>query len=403
MTTHNAPTKAYTPEQLQTALDKCKISLMRAKEAVFFTVIAFSLKFRWNSDISTAQVDGVHMDWNPDFFMSMPPDERMGVMVHEACHIAFDHLGLQKIHPSWCPDILNDAADHVINLMLLSRGFKLPSFRLADERFKDMNTEQVYKILAAEAAAGKPQQKNPMPDIVVGGEPGNGGKGKGNPSGMTDAQLAKHMRDMLVRASIQSQMSGEKPGTIPGDIQLMLDELLNPTLPWQTILRRYFTDFAKNDYSWKRPNRRFFPQHYLPSLHSIALMDLTWYVDISGSVMDHQFQMFINEIAGVLKMLKPKKMTIVQFDTQIQHVDTISSIQELKNIEFHGRGGTHIECILKHMEDNKNQLSLVFTDGGFGWPRNTMKQRIIWLINDNPKWKPVFGDDIHFSTKDYEA
>lgn len=403
MTTNNTPAKAYTPEQLQTALDKCKIALMRAKEAVFFTVIAFSLKHKWDTSHSTAYVDGVHMGWNPDFFMGLPPEERIGVMVHEACHIAFDHIGLRKIHPAWCPDILNKAADHVINLMLLDRGFKLPSFRLADERFKGMNTEQVYKILEQEAANGKPQQTNPMADLVVGAQDDAAGQGKGNPGGMTDAQLQKHVRDMIIRASIQSKMAGEKPGTIPGDIQLMLDEILNPTLPWQTILRRYFTEYAKNDYSWKRPNRRFFPQHYLPSLHSIALMDLTFYVDISGSVADYQFQMFVNEIAGVLKMLKPKHVTIVQFDTAIHHVDKVSSLQELKNIEFHGRGGTHIECILKHMEDNKNQLSLVFTDGGFGWPRDTFKQRIIWLINDNPNWKPQFGDDIHFSTKDYEA
>lgn len=395
------PTKpSYTPEELQTALDKCKIGLMRCRDAVFFTVIAFSLKHKWDSSRPTAYVDGVHMGWNPDFFMSLTKEERIGVMVHEACHIAFDHIGLTKLRSSWCPDILNKAADHVINLMLLERGFTLPSIRLADERFKGMHTEQVYRILEQEAQQGQPQQTNSMADIVIsqGDDPGQGDKGS---SGLNEAQLAKHVRDIIVRAKIQSEMSGEEPGTIPGEIQLWLDNLLNPTLPWQTILRRCFTEYAKNDYSWKRPNRRFFPQHYLPSLHSINLQDLTFYVDISGSVADYQFNMFVSEIAGVLKMLKPKHITIVQFDTAIHHVDKVSSLQELKKIEFHGRGGTHIECILQHMEQNKNSLSLVFTDGGFRFPRDTFKQRIIWLINDNPKWVPQFGEVIHFSTKEY--
>lgn len=379
-----------TQQQLQDALDKTKISLMRHKEAVFFSTLAFSMKHIWDPSCKTAYVDGTHMGWNPDFFWGLTPDERVGVMVHESCHIAFDHLGLHTIHPTWCKDRMNRAADHVINLMIEARNFKLPSYRLADPKFKEMNTEQVYKILEIEEQ-NKTPPPNLMPDIKYGGQPGQ-----------DPAQVSKQVRDMVVRASIASKMAGEAPGAIPGEIQLWLDSLLNPALPWQTILRRYFTEFAKNDHSWKRPNRRFFPQHYLPSLHSQSLQDLTFYVDISGSVMDYQFSMFVGEIAGVLKMLKPKNVTVVQFDTRIQHIDTVTSLQALKNIQFTGRGGTHIGCILDHIEANKNQLSLVFTDGGFSWPRETFKHRLIWLINDNPKWTPKFGDDIHFSTKAYE-
>ncbi len=354
----------------------------------------------WDETFPTAAVDGVHMFWNPDFFMKMPAPQRIGVMVHESCHIAFDHLGLRGLHPDWCPDILNQAADHVINLMLLERGFELPSFRLADDRFKSMHTEQVYTILAAEAAAGKPQPKNQMPDLVAGGDPGDGKGSKGDKTGMTPDQLSKHMQDIVIRAAMASKMAGDKPGSIPGDVELFLDNLLNPRLPWQTLLRRFFTEFSKNDYSWKRPNRRFFPAHHLPSLHSISLEKLTFYVDISGSVEDYQFKMFVSEIAGVLKHHRPKVITIVQFDTSIKHVNKVRSIQELMQVKFHGRGGTHIECILDHMEKDDAKAKLVFTDGGFSWPRQTFRHQILWLINDNESWQPKYGKAIHFSTKD---
>lgn len=388
---------------LQTALDRAKIGLMQTRDSAFFTTIAFSLKHIWDDTQRTAYVDGVHMGWNPEFFMKMTPDERIGVMVHEACHMAFDHIGLQLLHPDWCPDLLNQAADHVINLMLKERGFQLPHPHLAEDRFKGMHTEQIYKILADEAAQGKPMPQLPMADLrppKPGDEPG-AGSGPNPGTGMTPEQLTKHIQGIIVRASLQSKMAGDKPGTIPGEIELYLDNLFNPKLPWTTLLRRFLTEFSKNDYSWKKPNRRFFPDHYLPSLYSMNLTELDFYVDISGSVEDYQFQIFVSEIAGVMKFMKPKKLTIIQFDTRIQHVNEVRSIQELMQVKFHGRGGTSVREVMERISKEKKALSLIFTDGEFHWPKNPPKQRILWLINDNPRLQPTFGHTVHFSTKDY--
>lgn len=374
---------------LQLLMDRTKIALMQKKDSAFFATIIFSLKQIWDSTCKTAYVDGVHLGWNPEWFMGLTPTQRLAVMVHEGMHIAFDHLGRLRQQTLKRPDLYKQAADHVINNLLEQRGFDLPKPNLCDNRFKGMTTEEVYEILEAEAQQGKNSPPPPWDDLK---------EDMPLPPGMTEQHLKQHVQEILIRAVNASAMGGDAPGTIPGEIQLMLDHLLNPKLPWTTLLRRYFTEFSKNDYSFKRPNRRHYPEFYLPSLYSTNLQDMTFYVDISGSVMDHQFKIFVSEIAGVLKMLKPKKITVVQFDTQIHHEDTVSNLQELAKIEFHGRGGTHIGCILDHMEQHKNSLSLVFTDGGFGWPRDKFKHKILWLINDNPGWQPAFGDAIHFST-----
>lgn len=387
---------------LQNALDRTKIALIQSPNAAFICTIVFSLKHIWDDTQPTAYVDGVHMGWNPDFFMKMPPDERLGVMCHEGWHIAYDHIGRINVGKQRDPDRWNRAADHVINLMLLAAGFKLPAIRLADDRFKGKSTEEVYNILEAEEQ-NQPSMKVPggMSDLVIKDPGASSSKDKGPGTGMTESQLQQHIQNIIIRAAVQSRMAGDKPGTIPGEVQLYLDNLLNPKLPWQTLLRRFFTEFSKNDYSWKRPNRRFFPTHHLPSLYSITLQDMTFYVDISGSVEDFQFKIFVSEIASVLRHLKPKKITIVQFDTRIHHEDTVTSLQELSKVEFHGRGGTHIECILRHMEANKNSLSIVFTDGHFHWPRDSFRHKILWMINDNERFKPRYGNAIHFSTKEY--
>lgn len=363
--------------ELQQELDRTKIALMQSKESVFFTTIVFSLKFVWDDTQPTAYTDGYTLGFNPAFFLGMPKEQRVGVLVHEACHVAYDHMGRRMGRDM---NLWNMAADHVINLELLGRGFKLPEFRLADERFKGMSTEQVYNLLQAEQY----NEPNPMADMR-------------DPEQVKPEEYKRHIEDLIIRASVQAKMGGGA-GSIPGEVELFIDTLLKPRLPWQTILRREVGALVKKDYSWMRPARRFFPEHHLPSLSNPAPYALTFYVDISGSVSDHQFKVFVSEIAGAIRMFSPPSVTVVQFDTSIKSIDAVRSLAELSKIEFHGRGGTCPECIFEHMETSKPQLALVFTDGEFEWPRDTLKQRLLWLINDNPGFVPQFGRALHFRT-----
>lgn len=377
MSTNNT----YTPTaEVTQALNKAKVALMSKTDSAFFTTILFSLKFKWDDTHRTAYTDGITIGFNPQFFMSMQPDERVGVLIHEAMHVAYLHMTRLGSRDK---DIFNQAADHVINLQLLDRGFKLPSMRLADPDFKGMGTEAVYELLKQNQSK---QQQNYMPDLVEGGMP-------------TEEEMESHVQDILVRAAIQSKMQGDKPGTIPGDIELFLDKLLNPKLPWNRILQKYLNTFAKSDYSWKKPNRRFMPDYYLPSLHNEALVELAYFVDTSGSVEDHQFKIMVSEIAGVFKMLKPKSIVLGQFDTSIKSVEKINSLQELAKCKFTGRGGTYIQPVLEWATKNKPQLLLIFTDGGFSMPKEHYKGNVVWLINDNPSWTAPYGKVIHYSTK----
>lgn len=380
-TAPEAPTlSAALVQELNALLDKVKIALMEKPDVAFFTTIALSLKHIWDPTCPTAYTNAHVVGWNPDFFKGLSPEERLFVEVHESCHVAYDHIGRKQDRDM---RLWNIAADHAINLMLLERGFKMPSFGCADARFKGMGAEDIYNILVNEKVPPPPNQ---MEDL----RPGEG----------SAEEHKRHVEDLIIRAATQAKMQGQ-PGSIPAEIQLFLDSLFKPKLPWLTILRRYLTEFAKTDYTWKKPNRRFFPQYHLPSMDGKKVMDLDFYIDISGSVSDHEFKTFVSEIAGVFKMMKPNRIRIIQFDTAIHHIDTVRSFSDLKKIEFTGRGGTDVECILNMIEQDKAKLSMVFTDGGFNWRRNGCKQNVLWLINDNPSWKSIFGKVIHFSTRGY--
>lgn len=361
------------------ALSKAKIALMSRTDSAFFTHLAFSLIHQFDDTIRTAATNGKYVKYSPAFFMSLTQDERVFLMLHETMHVAYMHMARTQDR---CPDKFNIAADHVINLQLIERGFKMPSMGLADPQYKGLSTEEVYNLLPPSPSGGNQGVPGFGNDLV---EPDD-----------EDGTFASDVQDMLVRAAIQSKTSNDKPGMIPGEIEIFLDRLLNPKLPWNRILQKYLNVFSKNDYSYRRPNRRFMPDHYLPSLYGESLMDIAIAIDTSGSVSDDDFKRFISETHSILKVMKPSKITVIQFDAELKAVDTVRSTKDLMNVTFTGRGGTWITPVLDWANENKPQLLLVFTDGCFNFEETQAKCKTLWLIHGNPGFVAPFGKTIHY-------
>ena len=368
-------TTAVTQEHIR-GLDATKLALMTRPDSAFFMTIAFSLRHVWDSMIPTAATDGRSIFFNPKFFMSLTVAERIFVLIHECMHVAYLHMLRLKNFPNKAK--ANMAADYVINLQLVDRGFTMPACGLLDRQYAGMSTEQVYALLPDRAA-----QDFDM-DVL-----------EGDPS-LSDEQITQDVQDILVRASVQSKIRGDKPGTIPGDIENALENILNPRLPWNRVLQKYLNSFVKNDYSFKTPNRRFFPKYHMPSLTGVKLMDLAVAVDISGSVSDADFNVFVSEVHSILRMMKPEKITFIQFDTKLQHVDEIHSVQELLALTFTGRGGTDVHPVLEWAKQKKPQLLLIFSDGEFRIPTGKAPTETLWVIHNNQAFKPNFGKVIHY-------
>lgn len=359
------------------ALDKAKIGLMSKPDSAFFTTLCFSFRIVFDDTQPTAYVNDTTIGINPQFFLSLSEEERIFVLVHECMHPALMHTVRRGDR---CPDKWNIAGDHVINLMLLERGFKMPDWVLKDAKYKGMSTLQVYDLLPDNP--GQPR----MQDLPPGPQSAEGQK-----------QAEQHITDIIMRAATQSAMSGDKPGTIPGDIQIFLDEYLNPILPWDKLLRKFFNQFAKTDYTWKRPNRRFMPEHILPTLYGITLGEIAVAVDTSGSVSDSDFHRFISEVNGIMKKLKPSQITLLQFDTRIHKKDVLKSVSDLQQVTFHGRGGTNVSEVIQWARDNKPVALLVFSDGEFRHVMPAPKCPVLWVIHNNKKFTAPYGKVIHYN------
>ena len=126
-------------------------------------------------------------------------------------------------------------------------------------------------------------------------------------------------------------------------------------------------------------------------------MNIAIAVDTSGSVTDSDFLRFVTETNSILRMMKPEKITLIQFDTQIKSVDEVKNVHELMRVRFTGRGGTLINPVLDWVNENKPQLLLVFSDGGFYFYTTKTKVPVLWLIHDAPQFNAPFGRVIHYS------
>jgi len=370
-------------EAAKQAVSLAKINIAREKNNTFFTALVFKLPTVITEDIPTASTDGVLVQYNPEFILGLTPDERVFLVLHETLHVAYDHIGRLD---SYQPEKWNKACDYVINAQLIDRNFKMPKGGLYDKAFAGMSANQVYALLPdSDGGGGKGSPQCPWDDL-------------GEPAEKDSYKRSELIKDMVVAAATQAKMANDS-GSIPADIAKLVDSILNPVVPWNVVLARFMSEINKDDYSWKKPNRRFMPNHYLPSLHSEALERIDFAIDVSGSINEKQFNQFVGELYFVIRKYKPKKLGIMQFDHKVQSSNVLSNPRQLLSLPFKGGGGTYLEPVMQEFLKSPAKTLIVLTDGYFSTSITNPKKKVIWIVYDNADFKPPFGTAIHFSLK----
>ena len=371
---------------IKLAMDRAKVKLMTLPNSVFVSTVLFSLKLIITDQIPTAGTDGKEILVNPTWFLKLDPEERVGLLFHETFHVVYNHIMRGK---DLIQDKYNIAGDHVINLEAKRASFVIPKGGYCDKKYKGMSTLQVYDALPDDCAdrggGGIGPDIIPMPDNAT-------------PAEIEAAEV--NLTNVLLKAATKSKLEGDAPGTVPGEIAVMLDELLNPKLPWNVILQNYLASYAKEDYTWTRPNKRFMPDFYLPSAHSESMGHIAVAVDTSCSVTDKEFTAFRSEIAGMKEMLDPELISVLSFDTSIKNIDEVHKDDDFADVTFKGRGGTDISDTWKWIDEHKPLVTIIFSDGEFGYPKYSTGSDVIWVIvnNSNKKDLPFGISNIHMRT-----
>ena len=324
---------------------------------------------------------------------------------------------IRKLPPEATYDLVTDGhhfiaegvvvhnCDIRINNDLKAMGFSFVGLEGAwmDDKYPaDMPEEDIYDDLLKNAV--QPPPMNPF-DGDLGTEPGDPGDGSGGGgnvqpgpynSGPPDKKAAVEQLQAVAQAIQQAKLQ-KQAGSIPGHLELIVDEFLSPVIPWEQVLFNWFTDLITEDYSWRRPNRRY-QDMYLPSLQSDEqrLTCLHYYFDVSGSVTDQMIKRFNSEVKYIKDTFNPEKLVLVMFDTKIHEIYEISENDVFDRIKVTGRGGTCLQCVHSHIEETKPTAAIIFTDLECQ-PMQPLKVPIpiIWTVADNPYAKVPFGQIIH--------
>jgi predicted metal-dependent peptidase len=392
-------------------LDRTKSELYAKPYATFYGSLLCSLNFFWTSDMRTAATDGVNLMWNPHWFMKLEPRTRVTVLMHEIQHPARLHFMRQGTRNGL---IWNYACDISINNRLKSENYSFEGLEWAWMNNKDLNfpldavEEDIFDALMAlnttppsTGAWGQntppdPSRKGDIdPDFPDSKFPDDGTDMFPSTDGrpMTKDEQARAVSN-VIRASQQAQIGGDG---LPGDVEVVLKQFLAPTVPWEQFLHRFMQGLTEGGFTWRLPNRRY-QSIYLPSKFEDegALDHLAFYEDTSGSISDKDSLRFNSEFKYVKETYKPKKMTLIQFDSIIQNEITYLEEDLFNQILIGGRGGTSLACVREHILKHRPTAVVVFSDLqcepmlhlGFEIP-------ILWVVINNKDAQVPFGKVIH--------
>lgn len=369
----------------QKQLEKAKIGLILNEP--FFASAALQLEYREDSTIETCGVNGKVIRYNPDFFLSFPPEMRKTLIVHEIMHvILLHHLRIGGKDPkTW-----NEACDYVVNPLIKNAGFQLPEGALFNHKFANMSAEDVYKLLQQQ------KQKEEEQENQNGNEnekSNNGPESFGKVEAPPETEDLKQMEQEAKQMALSAYNAAKQAGQVHGGMKEIITDLVEPKHDWIETLSRFACEIAKNDYTWTKPNPRYVPSGmYLPALESLEIIRVVFIMDTSGSMDKERLKSVITEMKEIMIIFNIT-VSVIHCDTKVQKVEELTQDDEIVPV---GRGGTcfqpAFDYVTKNLEDTK--AIVYFTDGDAGDRFKDPECPVLWAVYGNERFKPDFGEVI---------
>jgi len=340
-------------------LTRARISLLLQQP--FWGTLATRLILKDATDdawCKTAATDGRYFYYNCDFIKKLTKAETIFLVAHEVEHCVYDHMSRRG---SRKPKMWNAAADFVINWELSENNIgKMPDPKTSgvqacfDAKYAGMFAEEVYENLLNDPDAV-------YPEFDVHLEPGDG---NGEP--MTEEE--RRALSDEIRAAIMQAAKAAGAGHIPGGVQRMLKDLIEPQMDWREILNMKLQSMIKNDYTWSRCSKKAQSNgYYLPGTKEDVRIEAAVSIDCSGSMSDEMLRDLLSEVKGIMSQFTDFKLRLWCFDTAVYNEIELTpdTLDEIDNYEIKGGGGTDFMCNWNYMKENsiEPERFIMMTDG----------------------------------------
>lgn len=436
-------------EKIKKALTRLLIWQDQPAQAAFFSSICLQLEIREDASHPTMATDGRRIFFNPEFVRQCTEKELMGTLIHETLHIAYFHhcrMGARD------QELWNIACDLAINPTCLEMDLDLPAGVLLPgcspfhSLPADKSAEEYYTLLSDQQARekekeekkgaptsgeskqkgkGSPPKAKPQPqpeqqeeedntapgpaeesataqqplaaeegteeeDLIpapraFGLPPSMGGvlkPGRGTPEELTQSESET---TLMVEAAHQIATSR---GELPGNLQRIVQNA-KPKVCWRTTLQDFLSRLSKHKKVWQTPNRRFYPEFYLPAPGGRRVGSCVFLIDTSGSISQGLLNQFAAEVNDFRAQMRAP-MTVLWHDTAVYKTEELALDEEWQPQAKGGGGTSHVEAFAKALA-LEPELIVALTDCYSDYPPDPGVQSLFLRYGrgEAPAWGQV--------------
>jgi predicted metal-dependent peptidase len=402
-----------TTDRIETKLAAARTKLILDKPFLGALVLRLPMLPANPEWCQTTATDARKFYYNPAYIDALTLDETQFMLAHEALHCALSHFARRQHRSRHRWDL---ACDFAINPLLVEDGLKAPPDSLMLEQFREMTAEEIYPLLddfedretldqhaydsenRQQQGSGGNERNPPELERRSDGQ-GESSQERGDdkdidpaasgaappPALSPDEQetLSIQWQQRLAGAAQQAMQAGK----LGGAMARIIDHLLQPQLPWRTLLAHYLSSCARDDYSYMRPSRRE-GAFILPSLRSHQI-DLVVALDTSSSIGESEFGQFLSEINAIKGQLRAR-ITLLACDAELAETGPwrFEPWEEfILPVEFKGGGGTSFRPVFNWVEQQGLQPEslIYFTDAEGGFPDSPPDYPVFWLVKGKRK------------------
>ncbi|MCU0759222.1 MAG: VWA-like domain-containing protein [Steroidobacteraceae bacterium] len=364
-------------------------------------------------------------------FEGLPLPQQAGQVAHQVLHVALRHpqrfLELRarlgdvdlQLYNTCADAIVNSALGHLgwlelpqgaVNLERLLKGAKI-EFEGIEQALLEWDVERLYRAVDDRRESRDRSGRNP--ERKDDGE-GTGGREDGPRAASVralgaDDGAADLVADEAAQGSPEEQAEASREWSErilrahAGDgafsmLRTLLADLPASRVPWEQVLRTRLAHALSRrpSLSWSRPSRSYLANQgragrsgrrmpWEPGHGGTkAAPRLALLVDVSGSIEAPLLERFTREIQAILRR-QEAALTLVIGDDQVRRVEQVDPDRgtarrfDLREVEFHGGGGTDFTPLLEEADRHRPDIAVVLTDLE-GPARFRPRWPVIWAV-----------------------
>jgi predicted metal-dependent peptidase len=190
-------------------------------------------------------------------------------------------------------------------------------------------------------------------------------------------------------------------GKLPLGFDLVVEDAVEPRVNWRAILMRFAQAFARSDYSWTRPSRRYISSGiYLPAMRSEAIPAMVLAVDTSASICSAELKQFAAEFSAIMEAISIEVAHLLFCDARVHRA---TEFRPGDTLEFKptGGGGTDFRPVFQWVEEQGIEPSgLVYLTDMYGsYPEEAPPYPVLWASttkeNRLGQYAPPFGEFVY--------